>query len=233
VSVTAQATATTYTAQVNSFSASAGISEHLLPMAYDVAHWANFMATGQDPDGNTSYDSSGNPEVQVYPSSKYTGNFGELALDNAHAGASTIKGWVDNGLNANGIQTLINDDLIPVSAHDPTKWDWLGNPGFKATTVSEVNKYTGDIFMLPLFKAYDSDPSNYQAGNGNGENYNYNIVGFIAIKIMPVSDSNRQIVVQPANWYDPAVVLSPTTITPGGTSTNTSKLIFIPAKLTQ
>jgi Flp pilus assembly protein TadG len=232
VPIMATAQATTYTAVINSFNPNLNISDHLLPMAYDVAHWTNFMATGQDPDGNINTDSSGQPVIQVYSSSKYAGNFGELALDDSHSGASTIKGWIDNGLNSAGIQTLINNDLIPVSAHDPTKWDWIGNPGFKASTVSEVNNYSGSSFLLPLFKAYNSDPSNYQAGTGQGANYYYNIVGFVAVTIMPVDSSNRQIVVQPTNYFDPTIVVDPTTITPGGTSSSTS-VVFIPAKLSK
>ncbi len=232
VPMMATAQASTYTAVVNSFNPNLNISDHLLPMAYDVAQWANFMSTGKDPDGNINTDSSGQPVIQVYPSGQYVGNFGQLALDDAHAGAATIKYWIDNGLNPAGIQTLINNNLIPVTAHNPNSWDWIGDPGFKASTVSEVNNYTGTSFLLPLFKAYNSDPSNYQAGTGQGANYYYNIVGFVAVTIMPVNDSNRQIVVQPTNYFDPTIVVDPTTITPGGTSSSTM-VVFIPAKLSK
>jgi len=232
VPVTTTARGTTYTGVINSFNPNLNVSDHLLPMTYDATFWGNFMSTGKDPDGNITTDGSGQPEIQVYPSSKYDGNFGELALDNSHSGASTIRGWIDNGLDPAGIQTLISDNLIPVTSHNPNSWDWVGNPGFKASTVSEVNTFTGSSFLMPLFKAYDSSSSGYQAGNGNGSHYYYNIVGFVAVKIMPVSDSNKQIVVQPTNYFDATTIVDPTSITPGGTSSSTS-VVFIPAKLSK
>ena len=45
-------------------------------MTYDVNAWNNFLATGQNPDGNTTLDANGNPEITVFPSVKDTGNFG-------------------------------------------------------------------------------------------------------------------------------------------------------------
>jgi Flp pilus assembly protein TadG len=232
VAITATARATTYTGVINSFNASLGVSDHLLPMTFDAAQWANFMATGQDPSGNVSTDASGLPQIQVYPNQQYVGNFGQLALDDQHVGSATIKNWIDNGLNPAGIQDLVNANLIPITAHNPNSWDWIGNPGFKASTVMEVNNYTGQSFLLPLFKAYNGDPSNYQAGTGQGANYYYNIVGFVPITIMPVESTNTQIVVQPTNFFDPTILVDPTTITPGGTSSTTS-VVFVPVKLSK
>ena len=54
----------------------------MLPMTYD------FQATGQNPDGSSGTDSSGYATIQVYPSIQDKGNFGELSLDDSHAGAS-------------------------------------------------------------------------------------------------------------------------------------------------
>src|SRR5207249_2282067 len=106
--------------------------------------------------GNTSRDLTGNPQIQVYPSVKDTGNFGELSLDDSHNGASTITGWIDNGVSASDVQTLINNNLIPVTNHNPNSWDWNGNPGMKASTVKAVNDHAGQVYFLPLYKPYNS-----------------------------------------------------------------------------
>src|SRR5262249_15316160 len=124
VELKAAARATVYTGQINSFSPALGLNARLLPMTYDIAHWENFVKTGKDPDGNTSLAADGNPQLKVYPSIKYRGNFGELALDDAHAGASEISGWIDDGLPPSDLHTLIGHGLIPLSQHDRTQWDW-------------------------------------------------------------------------------------------------------------
>ncbi len=65
-----------------------------------------------------------------------------------------------------------------------------------------------------------------------GSHYYYNIVGFVGVKIMPVDDTNRAIVVQPTSYYDLTTMIDSSTIAPGGTSSNTS-VVFLPPKLTK
>jgi Flp pilus assembly protein TadG len=207
VPITVTARATIYTAPINSLTY-AGSPVHVLPMTYDQAHWNNFLATGQDPDGNSTTDANGLPELQVYPSVKDTGNFGELSLDGSHAGASTIKGWIENGMASSDVSALLALNLVPLSGHAANTWDWVGNPGLKASTIMTVNNYAGQVFVLPLFQAYDSSPSNYQAGTGNGSHYYYDIVQLVTVTVMPVSDTNRQVVVQPVGTLDPSYVFS-------------------------
>jgi hypothetical protein len=233
LSVTAQAT--TYTGQITGLKKVAGYSAGLLPMAYDVAHWDAFVRTGQDPEGKASTAADGTPQIQVYPSVKFKGNFGELALDDNHAGASEIRDWINNGLPPNGLQNLLDEGLVPLSKHDKTLWDWLGNPGFKASTVKEVNDNVGKTYLLPLFKAKNSSATNYEAGVGQGSKYSYNIVRFVPITIMPPNQSNKEIVVQPSGEVDPLAEFDLPTVVPAGSGAETieSRTTFTTPKLTQ
>jgi hypothetical protein len=215
---------------VNSFNPGAG-SLAVLPMALDEAIWDAYLTTGVDPYGNqTRVDELGNPTLEIYSLYKNQGNFGELSLDGLHCGTNDIITWIDNGLQAADVESLLSSNLLPVSPDNMT-WNWIGNPGFKSSTVKEVNdyvstvvevndyastletstdssgqqkqRYIGKVFLLPLFKAKDGSPANYQAGEGQGSNYYYNIVRFVGVRIMPTQDPNHDIVVQPAPFIDP------------------------------
>jgi hypothetical protein len=219
VDVVAPASATCYSGVIDGFAASPASTIPLLPMTYDVNFWDNFLKTGQNPDGNTSTDANGNPTLQVYPSNKATGNFGQLSLDNSHNGASTTANWIANGMSSTDVQALLAANLIPLSQHPANTWDWQGNPGFKASTVMDVNANIGKVYYLPLFQAVNGNLSSYQAGTGQGANYFYNIVRFVPVQIMTPPSNNREIVVQPAAVVgDPNVIFDPSTIAPIGTS---------------
>jgi Flp pilus assembly protein TadG len=249
VPITVTARATIYTAPINSFSY-AGSNLHVLPMTYDQAHWNNFLATGEDPDGNTTTDANGLPELQVYPSVKDTGNFGELGLDGSHTGSSDVKGWINNGMSSSDVNALLALNLIPLTSHSANTWDWNGNPGLQADTVMTVNNYTNQVFVLPLFQAYNSGSasansngssgnsgsSGYQAGINQGSNYDYDIVQFVTIRIMPVSDTNKQVVIQPVGTLDPSFVYSPSVkAVPAGVAASDGSYptTFTTPKLTQ
>jgi hypothetical protein len=193
----------------------------MLPVTYDVNNWNNFIKTGQAPDGSTSIASNGNPQLQVYPSLQDVGNFGLISLDDSHVGASTMANWISNGMAPSDVQALINNNLIPLSNHPANTWDWNGENGFKASNVMEMNADVGNTYLIPLFQPVNNgvpNPNTYQAGVGNGSNFNYDIVQFVAVTIMPVSDTNRQIVVQPAAYIDPSAVFAPSSVVPMGTS---------------
>src|SRR5262249_43876929 len=132
---------------------------------------------------NTSLDASGNPQLQVYPSIQNKGNFGQLALDDSHAGASEIRGWVDNGLNGTSVQTLVNNGLIPLSRHQALVPDWLGDPGLKDSVIQDINDHAGQTYILPLYTPVTDVP--YVAGMGEGNHFNYTVTRFVTVKVMP------------------------------------------------
>jgi Flp pilus assembly protein TadG len=234
VELQARARATMYTGRIDSLARN-GFNGGVLPMTYDVNHWNNFFQTGEDPDGKTYIADNGAPQLRVYPSIKFTGNFGELSLDDVHAGTSEIREWINNGITQTDINDLISRDLVPLSGHDPAKWDWLGNPGFRASSVQEVNQFQGETYLLPLFKPVNSDPKNYQGGVGGGSDFNWNIVRFVPVMIMPPDRENREIYVQPSGHVDPTAVFDYPTIVPAGTANevNISEVSFTTAKLTE
>lgn len=248
------AAATMYVANYDSLQNIAGVNGGLLPFTYDVNDWKYFLQNGKNVDNVQSLDANGFPQLKIYPSIKDTGNFGELSLDANHAGASQIKSWIDNGVTSSDISSLSAANLIPLSAHDATKWDWVGNPGFKASTVMTVNDLVGHNFVLPLFTPYadgnggggagaggggkkgGGGPPPYSAGTGQGSNYYYQIVKFVMIKIMPVSDTNKEIVVQPVGSFDNVIDIQKSSIKPAGEETAVSSggiPTFTTAKLTQ
>ncbi len=211
--LTATASATLYGGALNTIPTGYALP---MPITYDVNNWNTFLQTGLDAYGNLQTDASGNPVLKVYSTFVDKGNFGLLSLDGTHTGATITNDWILNGPNADDIKQLTNRNLIPLSNHDATKWNWIGNPGFEAGNVSALNGLVGQTFIMPLFTPKNSLP--YKAGDGQGSNYYYNIVQMVAIRIMPTSDTNRDIVVQPAKLVVPDTLL--TNVQPVGSTSN-------------
>jgi Flp pilus assembly protein TadG len=225
------ASATIFTGTIDSF-AQSKINSGMLPVTYDVNHWNNFLQTGQGPDGSALTDANGLPELPVYPSLKFPGNFGQLSLNDSNVGASTEQGWVDNGMSSADIKALTSNSLIPLSSHNPIGWDWQGATGFKASLVSTINSHTSQSYLMPLFTPANASQANYAAGQGQGSNYFYNIVQFVGVQIMPSPSNNGQVIVQPAAVIDPNAIFNQSTVVPAG---NTSQLVttFTAPKLTR
>jgi hypothetical protein len=209
--------------KVNNFS-SAGGNIAVLPVTYDVNWWNNFLQTGKWPDGTSSTDSNGIPQLQVYPCIQDVGNFGVLSLDDSHIGASTVDGWIQDGMAPSDLKALQTAGLVPLSSH-PNEWDWSGDTGFKSSDVQAMNNCIGTTFVLPLFTPYatESSPGGYQAGVGTGSGYAYNIVQFVGVKIVTPPSSNQQVYIQPAAVVNPAAAFS--SVAPVDTTQGSSGLV--------
>lgn len=239
VSLTATASATIYAGTVNSFSTS---SENvgMLPVAYDQKLWNDFVSTGKDPSGTITTDANGVPELLVYPEpgNKYKGNFGWISLDDNHASANDLRGWINDGMTSSDVNALIAAQVIPLS-NGISAWDWQGTTGFKSSDVQDVNNYVGKTFILPLFTPYNNgsnytDSNSYQAQSGQGSNSYYNVVQFVGIKVVQSSDTNRQIMIQPAAVIEPNAVFVSGTLNPAGSDTSTTvTTTFTTPKLTR
>lgn len=226
----ATAAATIQAGTIDNFSLNSPDKIRMLPMTYDQAAWNNFLQTGLDPDGNKTIASNGLAEIQVYPSIKAPGNFGQLSLNDSHVGESTEENWVANGMSSLDLATLQRNNLVPLSAHPANTWDWQGDTGFKSALVQDVNNYVNQVFVIPLFQAKNpGSGSSYQPGVGQGSNYFFDIVQFVGIKIMPSPDTNRQVIVQPAAYMSPFAVM--TNVQPAGTQ-STLVTTFATPKLT-
>lgn len=226
----ASAAATLYGGTINSF-ANPSSNFAMLPLTYDVNHWNDFLKTGKGPDGTSLSDAKGMAQVQVYPSLKFPGNFGQLSLNDSHVGQSTEAAWVTGGITSSDVDTLIAHELIPLSQHG-NLWDWQGDTGMKASLIMTINGEVNRTFLLPLFKPAKASKGNYAAGVGQGANYYYNIVEFVGVRIMPTDSSNTNIMVQPAVVLEPNAVFDPRTIAPIGTTT-TLVTTFTSPKLSQ
>lgn len=212
----------------------------MLPATYDYAFWEYFVRTGNDANGNTVRDANGVGVMNLYTNGTYKGNFGLLSLDGTNANANLNVGWVNTGPSANDLEALYAMNLLPLSKHDATKWEWGGTSGMQATVVSEINeKYIGKTFLVPMFKAYASsfDPTSnnpfnngkqvtYQPGIDQGSNYKYNIVTFAAVKIVDPTlyggQLNRDVMVQPAKMTTDMVDFESGTLGSNTTETNTT-----------
>jgi hypothetical protein len=201
-----EAAATIYAGVVDSFKVASNGGLGALPVTYDVNHWNNFLVTGQDPDGNIELAADGNPQLQIYPSIKYKGNFGLISLNDDHVGASTVDYWVHNGMRPTDVQTLLDNKLVPLSTHPKDAWDWNGENGFKASNVQDINEYVGKTFVIPLFLPKNPGPANYLPGVGQGSNFYFNIVQFVGVKVMQPDKANREVIVQPAAVIEPEAV---------------------------
>jgi Flp pilus assembly protein TadG len=245
VSLTATAAATIYSGTIDSFGGGSA-PVFILPMTFDVNQWNNFVQTGKGPDGTTTTDANGYPTLNAYPSSKYTGNFGELSLDQGNDGSSTISNWISKGASATDLKAEASAGLLPLSVHNTlpapvytlTQPDWKGNPGLKDSTIQTVGSNVGDLYLLPLFKPVNDgllDASTYQAGSGNGSNYYYTIVQFVGIKITSVDSTgdNKSVTVQPSAVISPNVIYSSLAPAAPPTLTTTLPTTFAGAKLTQ
>jgi hypothetical protein len=234
VDLAATAAATLYTGTIDGFQNNFGQYSGVLPMAYDVNHWNNYLNTGLGPDGSMDTAANGAPQLQIYPSLKYTGDFGLLSLDQNNDGASTIAGWINNGVPQSDVQQEYNASLLPLSSHDPTKWDWKGTSGLTTDTIHTLSSYVGGTYLLPLFKPVDPgipDPSTYQPGVGQGTNYDYNIVQFVGVQITAVD--NKGVHVQPTGVLDPTAVFSSVQPAGPGAWLQAANTTFTMPKLTQ
>lgn len=230
MNMTASAGATIYGGTISSFKVGSS-NTGLMPVTFDVNHWNGFIKTGQDADGNATKDGNGNPIMQIYPSIKAPGNFGLISLDDSHVGANTVASWINGGVPPSDIQALLNSGLIPLSSHNPKSWDWNGENGFKSANVMDLNNHLGKTYIIPLFTPLTSTETAYVPGVGLGSFYDYNIVQFVGVKIVPAPKHNREVWIQHSIVADPNLIFDPNSVAPIGTS-STFVTAFAPAKLT-
>jgi len=235
VELAATASATLYAGVVDSFKVNDKYNVAVLPVTYDVNHWTDFATNGKDPDGKTRRDADGDPQLQVYPSIKYKGNFGLLSLNDNNIDANTIDSWIHNGMSAGDVQALNDHKLVPLSGRLIPIWDWNGSPGFKASNVMDMNHYyLGKSFLLPLYKPVVPTAIGYEAGIGQGKNYNFNIVAFVGVRIVQPDARNRDVVVQPAAVIEAEAIFRPGSLAPAQPGAGTTlQTTFTVPKLTR
>ena len=239
-SLTASASATIYTGLISSFdpngggvssgstfsagdgvygegygSAGAGFACGLMPVAFDVNTWKSFCASGVSPDGATHTDSTGTPQIQIYPTPQNSpGNFGLLCIGPDTNSDPAYSNWIQNGPSASDLQTLLDAGKLPVSEQSPK--NFKGSPGLKSNLGSDFAAIIGQRRLLPLFAPASQSP--YQAASGNGNNATYSIVGFVGVMVTQASGNgnNLSISVTPCDVIDPTAVFDPSSVYPAG-----------------
>ena len=197
----------------------------LLPLAFDVNDWNDFIASAVSPDGTVHLDSSNTPQIQVYPSPKNSpGNFGLLCIGTWTNATPDYENWILNGPSANDLKSLQAARSFPVSLAAPKPWK--GSPGLRSVLASYFSQIIGQPRLLPLFLPTSETP--YQAASGSGQNTTYAIVGFVGVTVNQVSGSgsNLNISVKPCSVIDPTAVMDPSTIFPAGTQPSSQLTSF-------
>lgn len=188
----------------------------LLPLAFDVNHWNQFMSNGISPDGTSDTDAAGVPEIHVYPSPKNSpGNFGLLCIGPWTNANPIYSNWILNGPSSSDLQALVDAGSFPVSMASPKPWK--GSPGLRSSLLTDFITILGQPRLLPLFKPVTQSP--YQAASGSGSNTTYAIVGFVGVKVSTASGhgSNMDICVQPCDVIDATAIFDSATLYPAGT----------------
>lgn len=206
----------------------------LLPLAFDVNSWTDFLATGQSPDGTIYTNTDGAAQIQVYPNPKNSpGNFGLLCIGHWTNSQTDFADWILNGPSYSDLQTLADSGAFPVSQDSPRSWK--GSPGLKSSLSKSFTDIVGQPRLLPLFTPASQNP--YQAAAGNGSNTTYNIVGFVGVTVTQVTGNggNLSISVQPCDVIDPTAVFDPSTVFPLGAEPSSQLRSFtrMPPKFTR
>lgn len=239
VPMEARAAATNYTVTLNGPSAP---PVYMLPMTFDKQMYEQFITNGTLPNNDLLTGSAGERKIQLYPSITDKGNFGILSLNDSSNNANDIRNWIQNGLVQADVDALTTGNLVPLTAHDSTHWDWSGSPGFKSSNVQDVNAQyiPGQAYLLPLFTPrtpWDSATggSNYAAGVGTGQNYDYNISGFASVTVESDPTDNRLVIVKPSATildYTKIITASAPSVA-GQPNATISNSVFIAPRLTE
>jgi len=197
----------------------------ILPITLDKYTWDNLIDNHIGLD-NYAYDpatgvitpgADGILEVNLYPEGSIVlpaGNRGTLDIGNTSNATSDLTRQILYGLN--------DDDWAGLAAQGVTELRWDGPPidlqgdtGLSAGIKDELNAIRGIPKAIPIFTQV----------SGPGNNAIYTIVQFVGIRIMHVKlqGLNKHVYIQPAPFYDGAVIWGETQLT--------DDTIFAPATL--
>ncbi len=225
--IVATSSSTIFTGLINSFDPSGaawgydyggsgdGSGCSLLPVAFDVNDWTQFIKSGVSPDGKAHTDSNGAAQIQIYPCpANAPGNFGLLCIGNWTNSEKKYGDWVVNGPSSDDIQFLLDDNQLPVSPDSPKAFK--GSPGLRSALSKNFAGIIGQPRLLPLFEPASTTP--YQAASGAGSNASYKIVAFVGVTVTSVSGhgGNLDISVSPCDVMDPTAVFEPSSFFPAG-----------------
>ena len=214
-SLSALGQATLYS-NVSSFTDNKSVNGTLLPVAFDIRLWQQFLQNGSSGGTQVTKGGNGQPQLQIYPDSAGYGGFGLVSIGPPATDVPSYRTWIDNGPSPSDLSYLISNNLVPVSPSSPQYW--AAGPGMKSTLVNDFASVMGQPRLVPLY-----DGSLPPSGNG------YPIVAFAGVTITQATGdgSNMNISVQPMAVSDPTALGG----SPAGSSTATFS--FSPPCLTK
>jgi Flp pilus assembly protein TadG len=188
----------------------------ILPITLDLETWEDLMAGAitddqysyNDANGQVSGGADGIFEVNLYPNGNVlmpSGNRGTLDIGSTNNSADDISRQILYGLNDDDWQGLMDTQGITELRWDGMEVDIQGDTGISAGIKDELDAIKGIPKAIPIFSQV----------SGPGNNAIYTIVRFVGIRVMNVRlvGSNKQVIIQPAPFFDTAVVWGETELT--------------------
>jgi Flp pilus assembly protein TadG len=175
-----------------------GTNLGILPFALDETTWNNMVAGGGSDNyawnDSTKTISSGSDnirEMNLYPQGTGSpGNRGTVDIGSSNNSTADIARQIVYGVNASDLAQMPGGKLV-LNAQGTLSLN--GDTGISAGVKDELASIEGQPRVIPIFRTV----------NGNGNNAQYTIVGFVGIRILNVvltgSMSNKQVIIQPAN----------------------------------
>ncbi|MFB3789626.1 MAG: hypothetical protein ACE15F_25000, partial [bacterium] len=161
-------------------------------------------------DGQVTKNQSDNiPEVKLYPNKEGVcgfpgtpGNFGTVDIGFNNNSADDLRRQIEHGVNHHELQLL--GGLVMEQAVNGKFHKWLqGDTGVSDTIKSSLESIIGQPRLLPLYETLVNP----------GNNCEYEIVGFVGVRIMDVKMTGalteRHVVVQPCFVTDSRAVIHP------------------------
>lgn len=203
------------------FNRSSPFKGSFLPVALDVTVWNNYLATGQSADGNVHNDSSGVPQLNVFPNpSSAQGSFGAVNIGPPPS-ATNFSTWIKSGPSSTDLAFLTNNGSVPVSTSNARSWS--AGPTLTSSNLADFQTVVGAARSVILF-----EPPAPTSSTGS-----YNVVGFggITIKSATVVSGQLNLSIQPIAVFDPSIAYDGTSVLPAGVQAGLTT-VFTEPKLT-
>jgi hypothetical protein len=200
---------------------SSGENVPILPITVSVAYWDNLLDAGTFDDW--SFDAENqivirgkddNAEVVLFPNETGSaGNFGTVNIGTSSNSTSFLGNQIRNGVT----QTDLDFHGGQLELNDSSQLTLSGSPGMSLGIEGALASLTGKVRVIPI----------YSSVSGDGNNAEFSIVRFEAVRIMAVQLVNGEkfVAVQPAKLSFKGVIQSP--------SSGTSRRVFSPPVIVQ
>lgn len=191
----------------------------ILPITLDEYTWEALMEgdyASANATDNYTYNSNGQVtggadgifEVNLYPQGNILmppGNRGTLDIGSTDNSTDDITRQILYGLNDEDWAGLLATQGISELHWDGMEVDIQGDTGISAGIKDELEAIKGIPKAIPIFREV----------SGPGNNAIYTIIKFVGIRVMSVRlvGSNKHVMIQPAPFYDGAVVWGETELT--------------------